>query len=114
MANDSKISTLDDGSETAVAPKPAAKRVVKASGLDAELSGKRVTVTVHASDLEGGHEAVSIGLNGYVYQIPRGVPVEVPEEVLEILKNAKTSTYTPQANNQLAERVTNRFAFSSN
>ena len=118
MANDTQISSIDDDApvaQTAAAGKSAGgKRQPKVDGHDIALSGKKKTITIHTSDAEGGHDAVPIGLNGYMYQVPRGMPVEVPEELVHILENAKTSTYHPAGNGstELIERVSNRFAFS--
>lgn len=117
MAETTQISSIDDESSVATAPAPKAssgKRTPKVDGFDIALSGKKKTITIHTSEAEGGHEAVPIGLNGYMYQVPRGVPVEVPEELVKILENAKTSTYHPAGNGstELIERVHNRFAFS--
>ena len=118
MANDSKISTIDDAPDEATKPVASkstttAKRAVKVDGHDIALSGKKLTITIHASELENGHDAVPIGLNGYMYQVPRGIPVEVPEELVGILKNAQTTSYHPGRDGTLIERTTNRFAFST-
>ena len=79
---------------------------------DGELSGKRRLVTIHSTETEGGNDAVNVGLNGFMYQIPRGVACNVPEEVLQILSNAKTTTYKTGADLKPVERTQNRFAFS--
>lgn len=118
MANDTQISSIDDETPVtqaaAAAKTTGAKRTAKVDGHDVDLSGKKKTITIHTSDSEGGHDAVPIGLNGYMYQVPRGLPVEVPIELVYILENAKTSTYHPagSGSTELIERVSNRFAFS--
>ena len=115
---DSQVSSIDDApaaTTQAQSPKSTgAKRQPKVDGYDIALSGKKKTITIHVSEAANGDEAVPIGLNGYMYQVPRGVPVEVPEELVSILENAKTSTYHPAGNGstELIERVHNRFAFS--
>ena len=117
MSNDTQVSSIDDAP---VAPKASeskstgGKRTLKVDGFDIALSGKKKTITIHVSDAEGGQEAVPVGLNGYMYQIPRGIPIEVPEELVKILENAKTSTFHPSGagSTELIERVHNRFAFS--
>src|SRR6266550_1033338 len=95
--NDSKVTTLDDeptapaGANTGVdSAAQAAADGVKILGKnhDTDLSGERKTITIHQTDTDGGQDAVAIGLNGYAYQIPRGIPVSIPVEVLEILKNS--------------------------
>ena len=113
--SDTQVSSIDDTPVTTSAQAPkstGAKRQPKVDGHDIALSGKKKTITIHISDAQGGDEAVPIGLNGYMYQVPRGVPVEVPEELVGILENAKTSTYHPGKDGELVERVHNRFAFS--
>lgn len=115
MASNTQISSIDDeapATQTAAAKTNSAKRAPKVDGFDIALSGKKKTITIHASETEGGHDAVPIGLNGYMYQVPRGAPVEVPEELVFILENAKTSTFHPGKDGQLIERVSNRFAYS--
>ena len=95
--------------------KKAAAPTVKARvvGEDVNLSGKKKTITIHVSELEGGRDAVSIGINGYTWQVPRGIPVEVPVELVHVLENAKTSTYTSTGKpGEYNEQVNYRFAFS--
>ncbi len=121
MSNESQVSDIDDtpvstpAAEAKTKTSASGKRSVKVDGFDIALSGKKKTVTIHESDAEGGRDAVAIGLNGYMYQVPRGIPVEVPEELVSILENAKTSTYHPAGpgTTELIERVFNRFAFST-
>lgn len=112
--SDTQVSSIDDTPVTTKAETKStgAKRTPKVDGFDLALSGKKKTITIHVSDAEGGQDAVPIGLNGYMYQVPRGTPVEVPEELVSILENAKTSTYHPNKDGELIERVHNRFAFS--
>lgn len=120
MSNTTQVSDIDDVKPNAPAAAPAngaaskngGKRVVKVDGHDIQLSGNKKTITIHTSDAEGGQDAVNIGLNGYMYQVPRGIPVDVPAEVVHILENAKSSTFHPNKDGQLIERVHNRFAFS--
>ena len=112
MSNDTKITSIDD--VPVQAEKTVAKAKVKGANHDVELSGKTRTITIHTSDLEGGHEAVFLSINGYGYQIPRGIPIEVPTEVLHVLENAKITSYVQgKAAGEFIERTTQRFAFSS-
>ena len=84
----------------------------KASGNDVGLSGDKVTITIHASEGEFGHEAVPVGHNNVVYQIPRGKAWVVPKEVAQIVADAVVTSYKPAAGGQNTEMVTPRFAFS--
>ena len=114
--SNSQVTTLDDpvnpdvNKSTEVAPAPASARSI-ASG-DAELSGKKRIITIHQTGNEADGEVAELQLNGYLYRVPRGVPCEVPEEVYQILDNAKTTTYqtTPAG---VVERHNFRFPFSA-
>lgn len=112
--SNSQVTTLDDPVNPDVNPSteaaPAAARSI-ASG-DAELSGKKRIITVHQTGNEADSEVVDISLNGYLYRIPRGVPCEVPDEVYQILENAKTTTYQTTAAG-VVERNNYRFPFSA-
>jgi hypothetical protein len=55
---------------------------------------------------------VFVSLNGYAYQIPRGIPVEVPDEVVQILKNAKQELMSFGKGGEIITRETQRFPFS--
>ena len=68
-----------------------AKQTAAAS--DAGLTGTRVTITIHAGEGTAGREDVPVFVNGYGFQIKRGKPVEVPVEVVEVLRNAVTTQY---------------------
>lgn len=108
----SQVTTLDDtvnpDVEASTVAAPAARSI--ASG-DAELSGKKRIITIHQTGNEADGEVAELQLNGYLYRVPRGVPCEVPEEVYQILENAKTTTYqtTPAG---VVERHNFRFPFS--
>lgn len=89
--SNSTVTTLDDATPdtqaqaTAIADDAVA---VKGQNHDSELSGGTVTLTVHSSNDEGGNQAVKIGLNGYMYLLPRNKPCQVPAEVAEVIRNA--------------------------
>lgn len=112
MSNESKITSIDD-------PAPAAKTakavVLKPSGGPvggAELSGEMVTLTIHASSEFDGREAVPIGHNERVYQIPRGKPCVVPEAVAQIVADAVTERFDPGPDGQVIAGTQPRFAYS--
>ena len=115
-AGDSKIDSLDDEADgaSAAAETAAAEAVHKVAGSnhDAELSGERQTIMVHAGQGDGGSDAVFLSINGYAYQIPRGKPVSVPTEVVAVLQNAVQTHYTQgPGGTQVAQDIP-RFAFS--
>lgn len=124
MSTSEQISSIDDAPEvvkpatatTAAAGGKAAKaaRAAAAStdaGGEAATPAKRRHVTVHASSDETGQNAVEVGVNGVVYQIPRGVPCAVPDEVIHVLENAKISVYKT-VDGVTQEHLIPRFAFS--
>lgn len=108
--SDTTVTTLDD--EAPITEKPAkapkAERVKQtAAAAEAGLSGARKTITIHAGEGAAGREDVPVFVNGFGFQIKRGKPVEVPVEVIEVLKNAVTTQYE---NGEAVEVP--RFAFS--
>ena len=112
-SKNSQVTTLDDpvnpDVEASTVAAPAARSI--ASG-DAELSGKKRTITIHQTGNEADGEVAELQLNGYLYRVPRGVPCEVPEEVYQILENARTTTYQTTAAG-VVERHNYRFPFSA-
>ena len=119
---DSTVTTLDDpapdaaaqaaavttkaGKAAKAAPAaPAAK--LPAGAAEAGLTGDRVTITIHSGEGSAGREDVPVFVNGFGFQIKRGKPVEVPVEVVEVLRNAVTTQYE---NGEAIEVP--RFAFS--
>lgn len=120
MSNPQSVVTdlTDEVQSAPVADKPAraaakvAAKEVKGANADGELSGKRVTLTIHQTSEEGGDEDVFIGLNGFGYKIKRGEPCNVPVEVADIIKNAVTTTIRPGKDGEVKESKTPRFAYS--
>ncbi len=113
--SDSKITTLDNTDTPIVATATPAEAVaIQAANHDSAMSGKKRVITIHPSEADGGNDAVFLQLNGYAYQIPRGIPVLVPEEVIEVLNNAKQTFLSFGQGGAVTERTANRFAFSAN
>ena len=110
---DSQVSTIDDPVEAKKPRKAAVAEVAKGKSNVEGLSGKMEIITIHSERGEGGGDAVPVGLNGYLYQIPRDEPFEVPTEVAHILRNAVTTTIRPGANGVNTERSMPRHAFSA-
>lgn len=113
--SDTQVTTLDDDTTPApsapAAEKPAkAGKATKAStaiAAEAGLTGKRKTIVIHHGEGAAGREDVMVGVNGVMFAIKRGKPVEVPAEVVHVLENAVTTTYE---NGQAID--TPRYAFS--
>lgn len=117
--SDSKVTTLDDSAALAdeiVATKaaPKAAKAIKGANHDSALSGNKRILTIHQTNDEGGELDVFLSINGYAYQIKRGEPVEVPEEVVEVLKNAKQELMSFGQGGQVIVRETPRYPFSVN
>lgn len=113
MSANSQVSTLETNPADSGAKKvAAAAKVVKSTGHDTALSGKKATITIHPTEGMGGDEAVPVGLNGFMYQIPRGEPQEIPVEVLAILENAVGVSMSTGKNLEVVERKVPRFAFT--
>ncbi len=77
---------------------------------------KKHKIMIPSTERDKG--AVPVGINGYVYNIPRDKEVEVPEAVLEVLKNASYTVYTQKKReegegNELVGTEVRRFAFQS-
>lgn len=114
MSATSQVSTLDSAAPGGIKKpaQPAAVAKPKSTGHDVALSGRKATITIHPSEGIGGDEAVPIGLNGFMYQVPRGTPQEVPVELLEILEHAVTVHLSTGKDMQVNERAVPRFAFT--
>lgn len=74
--------------------------------------GDRVRITIFEQDGPGGGDDVFVSVNGRGYQIKRGVEVDVPPEVVEVLNNAVITTFEPQKDGTVRERDVRRFNFS--
>lgn len=111
MAKDSKITTLDDTSSQILSDSPQSAAAVVGTNHDAELSGRKVRVTFFEQEGDLGKDAIFASINGVGYNIPRGVPVDIPVEVLEVFQNAKTRAVQTTAGGGQSERDIMRFAF---
>ena len=64
----------------------------------AELSGKKVKITIHKDPRPHAVDPVPVSINGYQWTIRRGEIVEVPIEVVHVLNNAVEVHYDQIAN----------------
>lgn len=111
MANESKITDLTTASPKAAAVNSAPRGVVTRKGNDSSLSGVMKTINIFASEQAGGEFAVLVGLNDVMYQIPRGLEVEVPEEVVDVLNNAIYTVTLPGSAGGVVTRAVPRHNF---
>ena len=101
MSNESQVSDIDDtpvstpAAEAKTKTSASGKRSVKVDGFDIALSGKKKTVTIHESDAEGGRDAVAIGLNGYMYQVPAASPSRCPRSWCRSWRTPRPPRTTP-------------------
>lgn len=80
---------------------------------DFESTSKKYKLVIHSQEGIYDTPFVAVGVNGYVYQIPRDVEVEVPKEVIDILKEANYPV--PIVNSDgvtVGEKMARRFPFS--
>lgn len=61
----------------------------------------KVKLIIHKTDEPGGSEPVPVGVNGKVMLIPRGEPVEIPEDYYHALSNASRLHYDTDENGSL-------------
>lgn len=106
--SETSVTTLDDASEVKPATKAAKTKQQTAATKEAGMTGDRVLITIHNGEGAAGREDVPVFVNGVAFVIKRGKPVEVPVEVVEVLKNAVMTTYE---NGEAID--TPRFAFST-
>jgi len=68
--------------------------VARVDGKQGKSDGKYITINVAKQDKKGGAEPAFVGIQGVGYTIPRGINVDVPASVVEVLKNAKQDIVT--------------------
>lgn len=76
---------------------------------------KKVKIIIPSTEFE--KDPVTVGINGYVYQIKRDEPVEVPGSVLGVLMEAKITSYVQKKRedgegNELVPIISLRFPVS--
>lgn len=58
------------------------------------------TIIIAKTEKPGGTEPAIVGVQGVLYSIPRGIPIDVPGSVVEVLKNGMQDIVTqdPETN----------------
>ena len=108
-SKESQVTTLDDEIEAA----PVVVKASKAKAVAKEEAGADMfMVTVHATDGDAGSAAVDLCVNGYLYQLPRGVPCKVPASVVEGLRNAVTTKHKVLGNEVIQSQIP-RFPYTA-
>lgn len=109
MSSKSMISTLEDVPAKVLAVEAPA---VLVGAADADgLSGRKVQVTFYEQEGDLGKHAIFAGLNGVGYNIPRGVRVDLPIEVLAVFNDAVMKSIETLQDGSQRERDVMRFAF---
>ena len=101
MSNTADISDID----TAEAVKPT-KRATKPQAAEG-----RKMVTIHPGNESDGMAPVKLGVNGTAFLIPRNVPSPLPEEAIEVLRNAVYTEYR-EVNGEYQPYHRQRFSFT--
>lgn len=110
MAKDSSVTTIDD--EPAKVEIKKALDIAVTDNADA-MTGERVEVNIQPGEGEVGKQAVFLSINGHPMNIPRGIPVNLPIEAVEILDNATQVVYEhDKASGKMLEREVKRFAYT--
>lgn len=103
---------IADADETVIEPPKPAKVG------DVLPAKRRVKIHIMKTDKDGGDRDVPVGVNGKIYLIQRGVDVEVPVEVVEVLKNAIETRWEQRKDpdnplrSQMIRRDTHAYPFS--
>lgn len=79
---------------------------------DEQLSGRKVRVTFYEGREEHEKDAIFASLNGYAYQIPRNVPVDIPIELMNVFQDAKTQVIETVQGGGTRARNVPRFGFT--
>jgi hypothetical protein len=112
MAIEKNETTLDDApAKSTSKAAPVAPAVAELIKHNSDLSGKRKVLTIHKGE-QGSQSFVFIGLNGTGYQVPRGLPCNVPVELVHNLRNANQTFYERDEKGVMQAIESPRFAFS--
>lgn len=107
---DTSVTTIDDA-PLVVEVKKAADIAVS-DHADA-MTGERLEVVIQAGEGAIGKQPVFLAINGHGFNVPRGIPVHLPVEVVEILDNATQVVYEhDQATDKMLEREVKRYSYS--
>jgi hypothetical protein len=74
-------------------------------------SQSKTKIRIPSTDGSSGVQPVFVSVNGHAYVIQRDVDVDVPESVVEVLRNASTTSYK-MIDNQMVPREMLAYPFS--
>ena len=101
MSNTTDISDIDTIESTKTT-----KRTAKPQAAEG-----RKMVTIHPGNESDGMAPVKLGVNGTAFLIPRNVPSPLPEEAIEVLRNAVYTEYR-EVNGEFQPYHRQRFSFT--
>lgn len=79
---------------------------------DKKLSGKKATIQIHKDSNKYAIDPVPVSVNGIQFTIRRGVNVEVPVEVIEVLEHARETQYESVMNSDMSTTMVPRDVLS--
>lgn len=93
----------------------AERKVIEAKPTKADIASQRkVRLTIHKTDGDTGSDNVPVSVNGKTWLIKRGVEVEVPAFVVEVLRNAVRDVYDfDERHNEIHRREVPAYPFSA-
>jgi hypothetical protein len=108
MADEEK-GRIDGGLQAAMT----AKAKKKADGMVIfPIPGEpRVKIVIDEQEGHEGHQPVKLSINGYVLLIKRGIPVDIPESFVNLLRELKYTVYSKDEEGNDIERDVPRFAW---
>lgn len=110
MSDKKSVTTIDDEPATDAPAKKSKVLAVPDHGDN--FSGKRLRLTIQSGEGAVGRQAVYVGVNGVGFNIPRDTPVDVPEEVVQQLKNCVQTVYESDEKGGTREREVSRFSMT--
>lgn len=75
-------------------------------------NNSRVSLTIFEQEGSDGGQDVCVSVNGKAYQIKRGVEVEVPPEVVQVLETAVITVFESLKDGGVQSRDIKRFNYS--
>jgi len=105
----SKVTSIDDP-EVEQAEVEAHKVAITDHGDN--FSGKKVSLTIHQGEGEVGSQPVFVQVNGANALIPRGIKVEIAEELKHALDNAVYTVYEGAKDGTTRAREVKRFNYT--
>lgn len=108
----SDISDISDAPVSQPIKKPGPKPSAAKDGKEATSSDDRRMVTIHPGAEGDGMAPVKIGVNGNLYLVPRSVPCALPQEAINVLRDAVVTEWRDNGQGDLVRNDRQRFSFT--